>query len=185
MTASSMKDWACNAIKKANNIWKPPADLGHVRSIDWGVSHEQLARSEYEKKTGNVVTSVGLCISRKYPVLAASPDGIMDTKVLEIKCPFVLREHSPSDLDKLTGQQRTSFCSTITDTGALQLKKKSPVFCSSSDPDVCDREKQNIFCNLDTPWPSYRRDLLPTRLLPANVDQGTKNLQICIFGGVF
>ena len=98
MTASSMKDWACNAIKKANNIWKPPADLGHVRSIDWGVSHEQLARSEYEKKTGNVVTSVGLCISRKYPVLAASPDGIMDTKVLEIKCCLLYTSPSPRDL---------------------------------------------------------------------------------------
>lgn len=52
-----------------------------------GRSLEEVVRKELEKKYGKI-TECGLIISQKFPMVAASPDGILrgDT-VIEIKCP--------------------------------------------------------------------------------------------------
>lgn len=57
-------------------------------AMNHGVVHEDMARQEYEKFTGEVVHEVGLIRHREYDFLGASPDGITESgKLLEIKCP--------------------------------------------------------------------------------------------------
>ena len=56
------------------------------------------------------VKKCGLFVSRKYPFLGASPDAIYEDFLIEIKCPFNLRDTSPTDLSKLTKDQlRATF----------------------------------------------------------------------------
>lgn len=60
------------------------------KALEWGVEHEEEARTLYEKKTGNVVTAVSSIAHESIEFYAASPDGIVmkEDKVIEIKCPL-------------------------------------------------------------------------------------------------
>lgn len=60
------------------------------KAMEWGVEHELEARTLYEKKTGNEVTSVSSIAHDSIEFYAASPDGIVmkEDKVVEIKCPL-------------------------------------------------------------------------------------------------
>lgn len=60
------------------------------KAIEWGMEHEDEARSLYEKKTGNEITSVSSIAHESIEFYAASPDGIVvkADKVVEIKCPL-------------------------------------------------------------------------------------------------
>ena len=63
--------------------------------------YSQLASLDFLK-----VTTTGLWISKEYPMLGCSPDRIVTSslhapKLLEIKCPFSLRNEDPNDFDKV------------------------------------------------------------------------------------
>jgi hypothetical protein len=49
--------------------------------------------------------------------MGASADGLVvdgnDSGLIEIKCPYVLRNLRPTDIDKLSRQQRYSFCAKV------------------------------------------------------------------------
>ena len=70
-------------------------------AMEYGTMNESIAQLAYTKKTGNLVHEVGflhspIWLGQKLEWLGASPDGIVEddngyTKVLEIKCPFGLR----------------------------------------------------------------------------------------------
>lgn len=61
-------------------------------ATEYGQNHEPLALIDYINKTGNAVDEVGFFVHPVYDWLGASPDGIVnDDTVLEIKCPFSLR----------------------------------------------------------------------------------------------
>ena len=70
-------------------------------AMEYGTMNESIAQLAYTKKTGNLVHEVGFLhgptwLGQKLEWLGASPDGIVEdeegyTKVLEIKCPFGLR----------------------------------------------------------------------------------------------
>lgn len=61
-------------------------------ATEYGQNHEPLALIDYINKTGNAVDEVGFFVHPVYDWLGASPDGIVNNEtVLEIKCPFSLR----------------------------------------------------------------------------------------------
>ena len=74
-------------------------DLSHVKSICWVTENEAVAREAYERETGQTVKICGIFISRRRPLFAASPDGIVQDSrsgeniLIEIKCLFALKYH--------------------------------------------------------------------------------------------
>ncbi|HLT42626.1 MAG TPA: YqaJ viral recombinase family protein [Sphingobacteriaceae bacterium] len=66
---------------------------GYVsREMQRGKDLEPFAKAKYAKATGQKVEEVGFIVSKKYPWLGYSPDGLIKTKGLykkgiEIKCP--------------------------------------------------------------------------------------------------
>jgi hypothetical protein len=83
-----------------------------VPSIAWGVEHEADARNMYAEvhsvtHVDHTVSLAGLVVCKSSPFLAASPDGwVMDTccgkGILEIKCPFSIKDEMPDSAAYLT-----------------------------------------------------------------------------------
>ena len=94
ITGSSFKDFATNPEKMAAAQWTKKPDISHLNAIKWGKENEDTGRRAYEQKTGNIVTCCGLFISKKNPLFAASPDGIVQNRgvMIEIKCPHSLKD---------------------------------------------------------------------------------------------
>lgn len=82
-------------------------DLGNVPAIKWGREHEEQALREFHAKAlvshkDCRISKCGLYILKNKPYIGASPDGLMTcsccgTVVLEIKCPFSIRDNSISE----------------------------------------------------------------------------------------
>lgn len=123
VTASSIKSFLSNPITKCNELWTPKHDLSGVKSIAWGQEHENEAKLCFEDLFGVSVSTCGLFVSKEMPFLGASPDGLVSNALVEIKCPWILRDLKTTDLDKLTQQQRSSFCCTLDVQKNLWLKK--------------------------------------------------------------
>jgi len=65
-------------------------------AISWGKDKEEVAVKEYETMTGFKVQKHGLQVDLNSHFLAASPDGITEDGVLlEIKCPYSIRDEEP------------------------------------------------------------------------------------------
>lgn len=65
-----------------------PADHGTTAAMQWGVDHEDEARSEYELATGRLVIDAPFVEHPTLAGLGASPDGYVGRDgLLEIKCP--------------------------------------------------------------------------------------------------
>lgn len=58
-------------------------------ATEYGVMNEPLARADYELATGNVVASTGFHTYENW--LGASPDGFIESGIVEFKCPYSLR----------------------------------------------------------------------------------------------
>ena len=57
-------------------------------AMQWGIDHEDDARTAYEVHTGNLVELTGFIPHPDVKYLGASPDGLIDDDgILEIKCP--------------------------------------------------------------------------------------------------
>ena len=102
-------------------------------AIRFGRSFEKKARNIFIRShrfshRGNVSVNVpGLIISPKDPILACSPDGIVDCKVcgkflLEIKCLYKYKHFHPKNALKLS-----TICTSIED-DALQLRRSHAYF---------------------------------------------------------
>ena len=106
VTGSTFKDFAGNPERMASSLWCPKKDLSRLKAIIWGTEKESEARTEYEKKTGLHVVCCGIFISKERPLFAASPDGIVKYPtgdvLIEIKCPFSLRENDLTDPKKVS-----------------------------------------------------------------------------------
>ena len=57
-------------------------------STQWGKDHEQVAIAKYESENKIKVSRCGFIINTKWPWLGCSPDGIVTSKAIEIKCPY-------------------------------------------------------------------------------------------------
>ena len=64
----------------------------------------------------------------RYPFIAASPDGLFDDFIVEVKCPWILRDSDPDDLSKLSNSQKANFCC-VKVGNEYQLKRSHPYFC--------------------------------------------------------
>lgn len=56
-------------------------------AMQWGVDHEPLARAAYESKRGILVKEVGFIDHPTIQWAGASPDGLVEDGLIEIKCP--------------------------------------------------------------------------------------------------
>ena len=70
--------------------------------MQYGIAEEPKAREAYAQATGNEVKEKGLWVNKKFPYLAASPDGLFTSSngKIEIKCLKIVREKSVEDLMK-------------------------------------------------------------------------------------
>ena len=81
----------------------------------WGKNNESKAKDAYVKTNGHnnlQVSESGLVINTEYTFLGASPDGLVHDPVsadanglLEIKCPYLLKDISPYE----AAQQKSFF----------------------------------------------------------------------------
>ena len=97
-------------------------------AMKWGIEHEADAKIAIERQLGGSILNCGLFVSKSHSFIGASPDGIYDDCLVEIKCPFILRESEPTDFSNLSKQQKWNFCSKITPDG-LRLKKNHNYYC--------------------------------------------------------
>jgi hypothetical protein len=67
-----------------------------------GINMEKDARTDYQDTTKYIVSQTGLWVSQDTPVLACSPDGIVDDHsskgILEIKVLKIFQKRSPKEL---------------------------------------------------------------------------------------
>jgi len=92
MTSSNFGS-ICKATKRRdmNLLVRSMISPDEVNSpaIAHGKKYEDIARKKFEEQSGLTVRTCGLFISIDHPVLAATPDGIIDDDTLiEIKCPY-------------------------------------------------------------------------------------------------
>lgn len=65
-------------------------------ATNWRNTHKQIAIHEFKEKYNISVTSAGLVVDLDHGFLAASPDGFVGSNALiEIKCPYSIRDTSP------------------------------------------------------------------------------------------
>lgn len=102
------------------NPWKKPDDLIRQMVRDfhgaekefvsniatlWGQQHEPLAVLDYMSETGRMVDEAGFYTHPEHDWLGASPDGFVgDDGLLEIKCPFSMRNETNPEFKSLAEQ---------------------------------------------------------------------------------
>ena len=99
-------------------------------SVRWEQSHEAAARRFYihvndvkGKHEGTTVQECGFIISKHYPHLGATPDGMVvcphcqDSGILEIKCPFKYRKVPPKEE---AAREKDFFCELVEDKVTLK-----------------------------------------------------------------
>jgi putative phage-type endonuclease len=70
-----------------------PSEFEGNIATSWGTNHEEEAREAFEYQIGVTVAPATFVVHPTLPWLGASPDGyIRDYAVLEIKCPYGLRD---------------------------------------------------------------------------------------------
>ena len=89
-----------------------------------GGRNEEKAVKAYEVKSNAEIDVCGLFLSKQYPFLGVSPDGIMYVgegkfALIEVKCPYIHRSHSIKD-----ACQDAKFCLAI-ENGRFTLKNKT------------------------------------------------------------
>jgi len=57
------------------------------QAMQWGIDREPEAKEQYEQKTGRLIKDVGFVDHPKIEFCGASPDGLVDEGLIEIKCP--------------------------------------------------------------------------------------------------
>jgi putative phage-type endonuclease len=79
-------------------------------ATEYGTLHEPLAQMDYQTKTGNFVEECGFFVHPEYDWLGASPDGLIGQDgVLEIKCPFGLRNKKGAELIFKTAEEQPHY----------------------------------------------------------------------------
>lgn len=56
-------------------------------AMQWGIEQEAAAKEAYEAKTGKLIQDVGFIPHPRIDLFGASPDGLVDDGLIEIKCP--------------------------------------------------------------------------------------------------
>ncbi|KAK4882472.1 hypothetical protein RN001_005791 [Aquatica leii] len=74
-------------------------NLHVIKQIQWGRNNEKVAISAFEKLHSRSVIQSGIWLSLS-GVLGASPDGIVEDAVVEVKCPYKYRNNKLYDAIK-------------------------------------------------------------------------------------
>jgi len=64
-----------------------PAESYSNAAMSWGTEQEEFARAAYEARMDILVTEVGFIDNPWIPMCGASPDGLANEGLVEIKCP--------------------------------------------------------------------------------------------------
>ncbi len=103
VTASKFRSARCTneaqpAVSLIKAICYPKGAKFKSKATTWGCEHEEQAKIDYKNKLSNKhvdfsIAQSGFIISPSYPLMGASPDGIINCQccgcgVLEIKCPY-------------------------------------------------------------------------------------------------
>ena len=116
-----LTDFAKNPLPFIQKFWSMTT-VPKTAAIQWGLDNEKNAIRDLEIQLGGKIKQCGLFVSKTHQFLGASPDGIFEDHLVEIKCPFILKDSEPTNFSNLTKQQKWSFCCTLTASG-LKLKK--------------------------------------------------------------
>jgi hypothetical protein len=109
VTASVFYEFVKNPMTMTRKmLWEERPDLSKIPAIKWGLENEARAISDFENDHGKV-DKVGLFVSKTIPFLGASPDGLWNGCVVEVKCPFVMQKLHPTEIEKLLPTQRRNF----------------------------------------------------------------------------
>ncbi|KAI5638822.1 yqaJ-like viral recombinase domain-containing protein [Phthorimaea operculella] len=140
LTASSFgkvcKRGAIKCAPLVKSLLNVSGDLNHVKSIRYGKENESVAIENLnevlncnEDNTFNGIKKCGLFIDQEFPFLAASPDGILNDEIIEIKCPY-----SAKDMTVLEGvaQKKITFWKQHKN-GNLVINKNHDWFYQSQD----------------------------------------------------
>ena len=102
------------SVSLLKKVVEPSGKLMNVPSMCWGRTNEPMAREAVKESLGSHhenldIRECGLFISKERPFVAASPDGMItcsccEPRVLEIKCPYSLRDKSPLNAECLDGE---------------------------------------------------------------------------------
>ena len=124
VTASICLEFAKNPSTFIKNYWwRIHQKELKTAPIEWGKKHENTA-FEVCLEMFKDVKKCGFFVSKKFPQFGCSPDGIIPNEwLIEIKCPFLLKDTTPTDLSKLSAAQKRSFFLVETPYG-VQLDKK-------------------------------------------------------------
>ena len=111
ITASKMKSVCCTDVSNPaksliSSVCYPQLHKFSTKATTWGCEHEAIARISFIDVTRPLHTNFeyrdsGFIIHRDYPYVGASPDGIVQCSccgygVLEIKCPYCIRDQDPN-----------------------------------------------------------------------------------------
>ncbi|RVE40146.1 hypothetical protein evm_015204 [Chilo suppressalis] len=110
LTASSFS----KVCKRRCNISSAPLvkslvysySLDSVTAIEYGKTNEKTAIKQLEQQEGIVVQKCGLFIDQKYFFLGASPDGLFEEGIVEMKCPYSARN---MDVEQAIIQKKIKF----------------------------------------------------------------------------
>lgn len=80
--------------------------LDNVPAIKYGKSHEKSAIEQLQKQEGITVEKCGLFIDKDHFFLGASPDGLYNEGIVEIKCPYSARN---MDSEEAIRQKKINF----------------------------------------------------------------------------
>ena len=131
ITASICLQFSKNPKNYVKDYWFLPPDLSEVSAIKYGSKNEKNALEAFRNMYGGEVKECGLFISKKYPQLGASPDGIFEDFLLEVKCPSVLKNTTPTNIASLTPEQRRNFFLISSENSQDQVElKKNHVYYS-------------------------------------------------------
>jgi putative phage-type endonuclease len=80
-------------------------------ATQWGTDHEKEALAALEADTGLFIETCGLIVHPEMGWLGASPDGLTENAVIEVKCPYSQKHIDPKErLDYYSQVQVQMFC---------------------------------------------------------------------------
>lgn len=140
MTASRFGD-ICKATDRRNMEALAVSFLSaktlNTAAVKHGKKYETVALEQFERENGQKTLKCGLFVNPKIPYLGASPDGIIDDTVVEVKCPF-------SAKNELISPQTVPYLKLDSD-GCLTLSRTHNYFYQVQGQMFCSGRKQCLF----------------------------------------
>jgi putative phage-type endonuclease len=87
-------------------------------AMEWGILQEAAARQAYSALTGELVDECGFILHPKLECFGASPDGLIGTKLVEIKCPQTATHVEYMTERRIPGKYQLQMLAQMSCTGA-------------------------------------------------------------------